>query len=273
MSVELTKLPGVKPGSIPYYSTAGFTVPTNDPANNNLPIWLSGRLKWVSLTALFATLSTTSGDLFVIDQNGALVVLHELGTPAQGDILTPINTGGGIFVPAWTAQTNIALNGFGGTIDNTQIANRTRRIDLPLGAGVLTAGTGVAGAVITYPDAETGTRRWHCVLPADYVTGTATLYWQWTTATTTANCLWGTFIGSNTTNGAFSGTNVLNTSALYVSNGTTNLITLSSLATSSITAGQTSLQINLTRSGADVTDTINASVSLLAIWLEYTADM
>ncbi len=114
MSVELTRLPGVKIGTLPYYASVGWTMPTNDPANNYVPLWNAGRIIWAPITTPIQAIMDTNGDLLVRDQNGAIVALHERGSPAQGDILTPVNTGGGVFIPQWLAQSSIDVSGFGG---------------------------------------------------------------------------------------------------------------------------------------------------------------
>jgi hypothetical protein len=163
------------------------------------------------------------------------------------------------------------------SLDNSHLANRTRRISFPLGAGVLIAGTGAFsssnGLRVSFPDAETGERDWGVILPADVVTAGATLQWLWETPATTGNARFRLTMGQAGASEDSSFGNLLDNTTQYAVQGVANRQGQSSVALSSnLTAGQENLVLIFIREGAHASDTVGDVIYLRAIWLEYTAD-
>ncbi len=114
MSVELTRLPGVKVGTIPYYSTSGWAPPIgplSNPVDLYVPMWQSGRLVWSPIGGSNGPLTgllTVTGDMIYRDGTGAVVRLP-IGNLT--DILTVQNSGGNS-IPSWQAATSAVITDF-----------------------------------------------------------------------------------------------------------------------------------------------------------------
>ncbi len=114
MSVELTRLNGVKVGTIPYYSTSGWAPPIgplSNPVDLYVPMWQSGRLVWSPIgggNGPLTGLLTTTGDMIYRDGTGAVVRLP-IGNLT--DILNVQNSGGNS-VPGWQAATSTIITDF-----------------------------------------------------------------------------------------------------------------------------------------------------------------
>ncbi len=309
MSVEVTRLPGVKPGAIPYYSASQWTVPVNDPSDLYVPYWQSGHLRWASVSTPLGGVLTTPGDMLYVNVSG---VITRLPIGNLTDIMNVQNGGGGIGVPGWTPAVSTVITDFNeaaqdavgamvanstkvsltyvdatpsltadinaGSLGPVDIANRTRVWPIDVGAGFQTAGTGTKttsnGLGIQYLDTETGTWRWSLPIPADLVTGQVTLYLQWATALTTGNVLWLISVGSTGAGVAHSATNISNAlTSLVTVNGTTLLQTQTTFpSTNNVTAGLGDIAVAVSRIGGDVSDTAAGTIVLYALWISYTAD-
>lgn len=99
MSVELTRLPGVKVGTIPYYSASQWTMPASDPVIYYVPTWDGARMEWKLVSFAAQGVLTTAGDMLYRNVAGAVTRLP-IGN--IGDIMVTSNGGGGIGVPGWT---------------------------------------------------------------------------------------------------------------------------------------------------------------------------
>ncbi len=109
MSVEVTRLPGVKPGAIPYYSASQWTVPVNDPSDLYVPYWQSGHLRWASVSTPLGGVLTTPGDMLYVNVSG---VITRLPIGNLTDIMNVQNGGGGIGVPGWTPAVSTVITDF-----------------------------------------------------------------------------------------------------------------------------------------------------------------
>ncbi len=114
MSVELTRLPGVKIGTIPYYSTSGWAPPIgplSNPVDFYVPMWQSGRLVWSPIGGANGPLTAlmgVTGDMIYRDGAGSVVRLP-IGNLT--DILTVQNSGGNS-IPRWQAATSTIITDF-----------------------------------------------------------------------------------------------------------------------------------------------------------------
>lgn len=146
-----------------------------------------------------------------------------------------------------------------------------RMVEIPIASSIIET---------SFQDAASITLRYSWVLPFDWVWGTPitfhALFLQLTTAT--PNVIWNSSLGADRFGGTWSGTNLenvagistaipLNTVTEVVRGGPTMLTTLMGLLTS--TDYDYKLEWALTRQGAHVDDTVNGTVYVRHVWMEY----
>lgn len=187
----------------------------------------------------------------------------------------------GAAAPTWSTATYPATAGTSGNalvsdgtnwastaLTNSHLPNRTRILDFNKISGNNTSGS--ANRYHEFPDGSTTSATFGAKLPADYVSGTCTVYYLYGSSTTGGNVKIAHSVYREA-NGIAEGSIDTAASADKAVSGTAAVMTLESNAvTTNPTAGDY-IKILMSRDGAG--DSNNGVMRILGPWLEYTADM